>query len=187
MQIEQRAGDRRADHGGQWNRRHEVADDARPVHRGIPEREVEDDAGEEARLGRAQQHADQIEGVLVAHPGGAGDVRNERHGARENAPAQHDAGDPFARAEPLEQQVGWHLEDEIGDEEDAGAEAERGLRQAEVGVHRQRGEADIDAVQIGDEVAEHQEGDEPPRDLRDRPDFHFVHVTAPDGGTDFSE
>jgi len=92
-----------------------------------------------------------------------------------NAPAQHDPGDPFARAEPLEHQVGRYLEDKIGDEEDTGTEAVGGLRQAEVGVHRQRGEADIDPIQVGDKIANDQERDEPPRHLRDGPDFHFVH------------
>jgi hypothetical protein len=52
---------------------------------------------------------------------------DEGHQARQKAPAQHDARDPFARAKPFEKQVRRHLEDEIGNEEDAGAKSERRL------------------------------------------------------------
>ena len=178
MQVEQHAGDRRADHGRERDRGHEVADDARPVLRREPECQIEDDAGKEAGLGHAKQHADQVEAVLVAEPGSAGDGGDERHGARQDAPAQHDPGDPFAGAEAFEHEVGRHLEDEIGDEEDAGAEAERGRGQPKVLVHRQRRKADVDAVEIGDEVADDQERHEPLRDFGDSADFNSVHMSA---------
>jgi hypothetical protein len=71
---------------------------------------------------------------------------------------------------------GWHLEDEIGDEEDAGAEAERGLRQAEILVHRQRGKADVYPVEIRNEVADDEEGYETFGHLCEGPDFYFVHM-----------
>src|SRR3977135_3957139 len=108
--------------------------------------------GKKPRLGYAEQYAEKIESVLVAEPGGAGDSGDERHGARQDSPAQHDTRDPFARAEAFEQQVGGNFEEEIGEEEDPGSEAERGRRQAKVTVHRQRGKAHIDAVEIGDEI-----------------------------------
>ena len=116
--------------------------------------------------------------MFIAEPGGAGDGGDERHGAGQDAPAQHDARNPFARAEFFEQQVGWHLEDEIGEEEDAGAEAERGLRQPEVLVHRQRREADVYPVQIRDEVADDQERHEPHRDFGDGAGFDSVHLIS---------
>jgi hypothetical protein len=105
----------------------------------------------------------------------AGDVGNKGHQAGEQSPAQHDAGDPFARAEAFEQQIGRHLEDEIGDEEDAGAEAESGLRQAEILVHGERGKAHIDPVEIGDEVADDEEGYEAFRNLGEGRRFQSVH------------
>jgi hypothetical protein len=40
---------------------------------------------------------------------------------------------------------------------------------------RQRGEADIHAIQIGDEIADHQEGDQPRRDFADGPGFELFH------------
>jgi hypothetical protein len=53
------------------------------------------------------------------------------------------------------------------------------LRQAQILIHRQRGKADIDAVQIGDEVADDQEGHEALGDLGKRIDLKSVHRTGP--------
>ena len=82
------------------------------------------------------------------------------------------------RAESFKQEIRRHLEDEVRDKEDAGAEAERGLRQAKVLVHRQRGKADIDAVEIGDEVTDDEERDEAFGDFGDGADFYFVHMSG---------
>jgi hypothetical protein len=98
--------------------------------------------------------------------------------ARQNPPTQHDPGDPFASTESFEHQIRWHLEDEIRNEEDTGAEPECSLRQTEVLVHLQRGKADVDAVQICDEVAGNEERHEPPGDFPDGADFYSVHMTA---------
>ena len=54
------------------------------------------------------------------------------------------------------------------------AKAERGFREVEVGVHRKIGEADVHSVEIGDEIADDQKGDEPPSDLADRPSLDVV-------------
>ena len=65
------------------------------------------------------------------------------------------------RAEPIEQQIGQgNLEQEICEEEHAGAEAEHRLADTEIRVHRQLGEADL--VEIGDEVADDEKGYELP-------------------------
>src|SRR5580692_5632339 len=71
VQIEQQAGDRRAYYGRKRDRGHEIADDTAAIFRWKPQRQVKDDAREEAGFGRAQQDADQIEAVLVAEPGAA--------------------------------------------------------------------------------------------------------------------
>ena len=78
----------------------------------------------------------------------------------------------------IEQQIGGHLEQEIGEEEHAGAEAEHRLADAEIGVHRQLGEADVDAVEIGDEVADDEKRYESPGDLGRRALFD-VHLRLP--------
>jgi hypothetical protein len=64
-------------------------------------------------------------------------------------------------------QIARHLEDEIADEEDAGAPGEYRRREFQLGVHGQRGEAEIDAVEVGQEIGQHQERNQPPRDRAD--------------------
>jgi len=87
-------------------------------------------------------------------------------------------GDPFAGTESFEQQVGWHLEDEICNEEDAGAETERGLRQTKVLVQLERGETHVHAVRIHDQMADDEERYELLGDFGDSADFYSVHKTA---------
>ncbi len=139
------ARQRPADHAGHRHPAHEQRHHARAPMRRIPIGQVQDDAGEEARLGRAQQEAQQVE---------AGDAGAEHQRRRDQAPGHHDAGDPDARAHARHQQVGRHLEQEIADEEDPGAGAVHGVAEAQVGQHLQLGEADVDTVQVGHHVAQ---------------------------------
>jgi hypothetical protein len=74
--------------------------------------EIEDGAGEEARLGDAEQEA---HGVEARRPADKGHCRGDQ------APAHHDARDPDACTEPLECEIARDLEQEVADEEDAGA------------------------------------------------------------------
>ena len=53
------------------------------------------------------------------------------------------------------------FEDEVADEEQARAESEDGLAKVEIDVHLQLGEADVDAIEIRDDVADHQERNDP--------------------------
>jgi len=109
-----------------------------------PVGEIEDDAREEAGFGDAQQKAHRIEAPLAA---------DEGHGDGDEAPADHDARDPDARAEFLHRQIARHLEQDIAGEKDAGADAEHRRAEAEIVVHGERGEADIDPVEEIDGVA----------------------------------
>src|SRR5437763_7792280 len=99
MQIQKRPGYRRADHSREWNGGHEVAHDSCPILRWEPQGQIEDDSRKEPGLSSAQQHAQKVEAVLVAKPGGPGDAGNEGHSPRQDSPAQHDAGYPFASTE----------------------------------------------------------------------------------------
>src|SRR5438477_6547898 len=127
MQIQQHARDGRADHSREWNGSHEVAYDSCPILRWEPQGQIEDDSRKEPGLGRAQQHAQKVEAVLVTKPGSAGDVGDEGHSPGQDSPTQHDARDPFASTEPFQQQVRWNLENEIGDKKDARTKTECGL------------------------------------------------------------
>ena len=51
-------------------------------------------------------------------------------------------------------------------------------READVLVHRQRGEADVDAVEEGDEVQEREEGNQAPADLYEDGGALFIRVAV---------
>jgi len=180
VEAEQRRRHGRAQRRGKRNGGHEIADDPRPVGGGEPQREEKDDAGKEPGLREAEQDPQEIERIFGAQSGPKRDVRNEGHRARDDSPGEHDARDPDPRPNLVQDDVGRHLEQEIGGEEHARAEAESGFGEPEVRVHRQLGEADIDPVEIGDEVAEDEERNEAPCDLRNCPRLDIVrHVSLP--------
>ena len=82
------------------------------------------------------------------------------------------------RAEPLQRQVARHFQQEVADEEDAGAQAV-GLRvDADRLVHLQRGEADIDPVDVADQVGQQQERHQPPEHPPHRRGFQALVLVA---------
>ncbi len=153
--------------GGERDRRHEQRDDARPLARREPIGEIEDDAGEEAGFGDTEQEAHDVEARLPADQG---------HGGGDDPPAHHDARDPDARAESLQREIARHLEQEIADEEDAGAGSEHRRREAEILVHGERGEADIHPVEEIHRVAKDEKREEPARGLGDRAPCRLVAI-----------
>ena len=156
LHIEDKAGDRRADDRGDGNGEHEHADDPRPIGRREPQREKEDDAGEEPGLGHAEQQPHAVE---------AGFAHDEGLRPGDDAPGHHDAGNPAARAEAVQRQIARHLEEEIGDEENARRTPEGRGGEPQILRHRGPGKADVHPVQIGNEITDHQERHEPPADL----------------------
>lgn len=109
--------------------------------------QVEDDAREEPGLGRAQQEAQEIEHVHAGH---------EHHARRDDAPGDHDPRDPDARADFVEDDVAGDLEQEIADEEYPRAQPVHRLAELEFLQHLQLGEAHVDAVQVGHDIADDQ-------------------------------
>ena len=79
----------------------------------------------------------------------------------------HDAGDPPAGADARQDDVARHFEQRVAEEEDAGAPAVDVGADAQILVHRQRGEGDVGAVDVRDQVAHDDQRQQPPRDLRD--------------------
>ncbi|MNS87274.1 hypothetical protein D3C72_1212130 [compost metagenome] len=147
---------RSAQDAGERHRRHEHGHDlAAPVRR-KPIRQVKDDAGIEAGLGRAQQEAQDVE---------LGRRLRQRHGGRDQAPQDHDARQRLLRADAVHQHVAWHFEQEVADKEDARAQAVDRFAELEVVQHLQFGEADVHAVQERRDVAHHQEWQQAPRHL----------------------
>src|SRR6202021_1836405 len=80
-------------------------------------------------------------------------------------PTDHDARDPAPRADLIEQEVARDLEGGVAEEEDSGGQAELRGRQAELLVHRQRGDAEAGAVEIIKEIGDRQQRHEPDRGL----------------------
>ncbi len=125
----------------------------------IPIGEVEDDAGKKSGFGCAQQKSHDVK-----H--GCAFQKHEGHG--DEAPEDHDAGDPDAGADAMEDEVAGDFKDEVADEEEAGAEAENAAEDfivnAEDSLEMEFGKADVDAVDVGDDVAEKKQGHEPETD-----------------------
>jgi hypothetical protein len=72
--------------------------------------------------------------------------------AGNQAPADHDAANPAARSDLLEDQIARHLENEVTPEKGTGAEPEDIRAEPEILVHGQRGKPDIHTIEIADEI-----------------------------------
>ncbi len=139
VQREQPSRERPADDAGERSRGHEPRDGAGALGGRKPAGEIQDDARKEARFCRAEKESQREEAPRAAH---------EHRGRRHEPPRNHDARDPDPHANPIEQEVAGNLEEDIRDEEHARPEAVNGCRETEGGVHLQRRESDVDAVEI---------------------------------------
>jgi hypothetical protein len=74
-----------------------------------------------------------------------------------DTPREQNSCEPAACTDFLQKQIAWKLEDQVTDEEHAGAEAEGRRRETDSLVHRQRGEAHVHPVEIVGEIADGQE------------------------------
>ncbi|MNZ88501.1 hypothetical protein D3C78_1073960 [compost metagenome] len=154
--FENPARQRSADHAGhRYGNGEQCGDLATPVSR-EPAVDVNQDAREEPGLGHAKEQAQGVE------PFGIGD---QQHARGEQAPEHHQGRNPAPRADALQHQVAGYAEQRIGDEEQAGAEAVDGVADVQVDTHLQLGEADVDAVQVGEHVADQQDRHQSPGDL----------------------
>src|ERR1700719_3691828 len=63
---------------------------------------------------------------------------------RNDPPGNHDSGDPNARADSFQKNVGGYFKQEVPDEEQSRAQSEGCFTQTKRLVHVQLGEADID-------------------------------------------
>ena len=103
--------------------------------------------GKKAGFGGAQQKAYPVK--LMWSMDEAGEDGN-------NAPGDHDAGNPGAGAPALDQHRSRDLEEKITHKEDAGAKAIDFGRKAQSAGHLQCGVAEVDAVEVGDDVENEQ-------------------------------
>src|SRR6202011_5736865 len=125
--------------------------------------EVQNHAGEEPGLCGTEQEADDQEACSTRH---------ESREAGEDAPLDDGGRDPDPRTDLFQDQVAGNLEQEIAEEENAGAPAVDIGAEAEVLVHGQCGEGNVAAVDIGDAVGQ--------RDQRKQPPGYFCNRSALD-------
>ena len=78
----------------------------------------------------------------------------------------------------MQNQIARHLEQEIAEKEDTRAHAVDGFAKAQIIEHLQLRETNIDPVEIGAEIAQHQERDEPPADFRVGLDSKLVELVC---------
>ena len=64
----------------------------------------------------------------------------------------------------MHQHIAGHFKEKVADEKEAGTQAVSRFAETKVRQHVEFGKADVDAVQIGHHVAQHQKGHEPPGD-----------------------
>ena len=154
--LEDPAGNGTAQNAGCCDGRHEHGGHVGPVFAREPVGEVEDDAWEKAGFGHAEEKAEDVEG---------GDAVAEGHQRGDDSPADHDARDPEPGSRPVENEVSGNLKEKVTKKEDAGSGGEDGIGEPRDLVHRQFGEADVDPVDVGEDVAGEQNGDEPEGNL----------------------
>src|SRR5262249_42310374 len=93
-------------------------------------------------------------------------ARYERRRHRDESPADHDARDPAACADALEDYVARDFEQAIPEEEQSGRDAVRRRAQPEIALQFFRDEPDVDAIEIRDDIADEGERNETPADAR---------------------
>jgi len=154
--LEDPSGERAAQNAGGGDGGHEHGGHVGPVFAGEPVGQVQDDAWEKAGFGHAEKEAEDIEG---------GRTMAEGHDGGDDSPTDHDAGDPKAGSGAVEDDVAGDFEEEVAKEEDAGAGGKDGIREPGDAVHGQFGEANVDAVDVGEDVTGEEDGDESEGDL----------------------
>ena len=84
---------------------------------------------------------------------------------RDDAPGDDDAADPDARSDLVQHDVAGDFEGEVAEEEDAGANSIDAVAELEITQHLKFGEAYVNAVDVGNDVADHEDRHDAPCDL----------------------
>ncbi|MCY1358335.1 hypothetical protein D9M69_448660 [compost metagenome] len=149
--VENPPGERAAEQARHRDRRHEQGHDAATAEGREPLREVQHHAREEPGFGRA---GEQAQGIELGRRG------DEQQAGRERAPGNHHQRNPAPRAEFGQGQVAWHAAQHVTDKEDAGAEAVHGFAELQRVEHLQFGKSNVYPVEVVEQVADENEGDQ---------------------------
>src|ERR1043166_2411923 len=108
-----------------------------------PVSKIQDDPGEKPGLSHPQQKPDYIQLRRAVH-------QAAQHGYR--SPTHQDAGNPQARAHVVQNEVARYFKQEVTAEENSGQKPELGAGDTQFLVHGERREADVDPVQVSNDV-----------------------------------
>src|SRR6185437_17097270 len=90
---------------------------------------------------------------------------HENHGTGNCTPNHHQQCDPAPRAHARKHQIAGQLEEKISGEKYSGAEAVDSFAQSQLLQHFQLGKANVDAIQISDDVKDKKEWDQTQRNF----------------------
>ena len=110
---------------------------------------------DKTRLADSQQEAQPIE-----LPGA---LNQTRHGC-DDPPGNHDAADPFARAPQLRKDCAGNFKQKVTDKKNPTAEPEYSSSQAQFLTHLQGSKADIDSIEVRNDIENKNKRHEPPCD-----------------------
>ena len=158
VQAQDRLRHRRADDDRDRGGHHEERAGACALLGRNPVRQIEHDAREEPGLRDPEHDARRVERHHVGH---------EHRQHRDDAPDDHDPRDPQSRADAVEDDVAWNLEEAVAEEEQPGADAVLRVAQPEVTFEGPRGEPDVHPIDVRDYVADEDERDDASRDAVD--------------------
>jgi len=148
--AEHSSADDAAEHVGQGVSRVEERHSARQLGAGVPGAHEEDGAGEEGGLDETE---DEAHGDEITELAGCGVA------SRDGAPEGHGGGEVDGRAHARDEEVGWQLHQEVGDEEDGRGQVEVGPGHAEVSLERAlAGLGEVGTVEEVEQVHEDEAG-----------------------------
>jgi len=153
FELKQQTGNRRSNDVRNGNSCHEYGNNLCAVFIPKPVAEIHNDSRKEARLGGAKQKAQDVKLVFCM---------NEAHRNRDDAPADHDSGDPSACAPLFHEKAAGNFQKEVADKENAGAVSQDIVTEGKVSLHLQLRITEIHAVEVGnDKEQEHIRHDAP--------------------------
>ncbi len=154
--VQNIAGEWATDNSGDWISSHQQCHHLSPPMRWEPVGEIQNHAGKEPGFRDAEQKADCVELRWVMHEGGT---------SRDDSPGNKHSADPDPRTHPMKNDVARNLEQKISEEKNTCAESIYTVAEFQVAHHLQFCKADVHPVDIGDDVAEEQNRQNPPGDL----------------------
>lgn len=116
-----------------------------------PVGQVQDNAGEKARLGYSKEKTENVEG---------GSVVAEGHQGGDDSPADHDTGDPESGSRAVQNEVRRNFKNKVTDEKNACSCGKHGIGEPGDLAHRKFGEANVNPVDISQDVTGEEDGDE---------------------------